>query len=258
MLQPFLVGSLDVAELVTIGFFVFFLGLVLYLRREDRREGYPLEDTGTGRIHDWGGPVDYDNAKYFKLPFNLGQVKSPTGGGRDPFKLPGRRIARFDGAPIEPTGDPMLSALGPGAHAQRFERPDLSAEGNPRIVPLRLANGFYVADGDPDPRGYVVVGADGAVAGEVAEIWVDKSDHLVRFLETIIDGGRRVLVPMGMATVDRSRRRITVEAITARQFADVPAIASNEQITLHEEERIMGYFGGGLLYATPERAEPYL
>ena len=34
---------LDVAQVVLYAFWIFFAGLVFYLRREDRREGYPLE-----------------------------------------------------------------------------------------------------------------------------------------------------------------------------------------------------------------------
>jgi photosynthetic reaction center H subunit len=29
-------------------------------------------------------------------------------------------------------------------------------------------------------------------------------------------------------------------------------------VTLLEEDKIMGYFGGGYLYATPERQEPFI
>ena len=31
-----------------------------------------------------------------------------------------------------------------------------------------------------------------------------------------------------------------------------------DTVTLYEEDRIVGYFGGGYLYATPERAEPLI
>ena len=48
------------------------------------------------------------------------------------------------------------------------------------------------------------------------------------------------------------------DAITAAQFLDVPATESNQTITLYEEDRIQGYFGGGYLYAMPERTEPML
>ena len=38
-----LTGYIDVAQIVLYAFWIFFAGLILYLRREDKREGYPLE-----------------------------------------------------------------------------------------------------------------------------------------------------------------------------------------------------------------------
>ena len=35
-------GYVDVAQLVLYAFWIFFFGLIIYLRREDKREGYPL------------------------------------------------------------------------------------------------------------------------------------------------------------------------------------------------------------------------
>ena len=43
-------GTFDVAEVAVLAFTLFFIALIFYLRREDRREGYPLEDEVTGRI----------------------------------------------------------------------------------------------------------------------------------------------------------------------------------------------------------------
>ena len=37
-----IIGNFDVAQAVLILFLIFFTGLIIYLRREDRREGYPL------------------------------------------------------------------------------------------------------------------------------------------------------------------------------------------------------------------------
>ena len=42
-------GYIDVAQLVLYVFWIFFIGLVIYLRREDKREGYPLEAEGSSR-----------------------------------------------------------------------------------------------------------------------------------------------------------------------------------------------------------------
>ena len=44
-------GTFDVAELAFYVFVLFFVGLVFYLRREDKREGYPLlTDRTDGRV----------------------------------------------------------------------------------------------------------------------------------------------------------------------------------------------------------------
>ena len=42
---------------------------------------------------------------------------------------------------------------------------------------------FSIADRDPDPRGMPVIGADQKVAGTVKEVWVDRSEIMIRYLE---------------------------------------------------------------------------
>ncbi len=39
---------IDVAQLTLYAFWIFFAGLIIYLRREDKREGYPLESDREG------------------------------------------------------------------------------------------------------------------------------------------------------------------------------------------------------------------
>ncbi len=257
-MHPTLTPHLDVALLVLYAFFLFFLGLVFYLRREDRREGYPLEDDLTGRIQSDGGFLHTAPTKSFRLPFGHGIVTAPTG-GRDPFRLAARKTGQFHGAPLVPTGDPLVDGIGPAAFADRAKRPDLDMEGHARIVPIGQA-AIAVAARDPDPRGMTVVGMDGVVAGTVSDLWVDKADRLIRYLQVRLEGeaGRDVLVPMMMLKIDRRRGRVVVDAVRASQFANAPAIAATDRITLYEEERVIGYFGGGYLYATPARQEPWL
>jgi len=67
-----------------------------------------------------------------------------------------------------------------------------------------------------------------------------------------------VLLPMTMAQINKSRRWVNVEAVLGRQFADAPVLANPNQVTKLEEDKIVGYFGGGNLYATPARQEPLL
>jgi photosynthetic reaction center H subunit len=52
--------------------------------------------------------------------------------------------------------------------------------------------------------------------------------------------------------------RLLVKAITAAQFADVPTIKRDDQITLLEEDKICGYYAGGHLYAFDERSQPII
>jgi photosynthetic reaction center H subunit len=52
------------------------------------------------------------------------------------------------------------------------------------------------------------------------------------------------------------KRDIKVQSILGGQFADVPLTRSLAQVTLLEEDKIAGYYGGGRLYATPQRQEP--
>ncbi|MCH4891969.1 MULTISPECIES: photosynthetic reaction center subunit H [unclassified Sphingomonas] len=249
---------IDVALITLNAFFLFFVGLIIYLRREDRREGFPLEDEMTGRLDTLGGPLLHGDTKYFKLPFGHGTTQAPAH-GREPVDIAARRFERFPGAPYVPTGDPLVDGVGPAAYADRAKRPDVDWEGHPRIVPLGAASEFWIVKNDPDPRGMPVVGADGKVAGTVGEVWIDKADRLIRYLEVALaDSGRSVLAPMFMATIERKRGRVVIDAITAAQFANAPEAGANGTITLYEEERVSAYFGGGYLYATPARQEPFL
>ncbi|MEN2787907.1 photosynthetic reaction center subunit H [Sphingomonas qilianensis] len=255
-MNPHLTSGLDVALLVFWAFLLFFLCLVFYLRREDRREGYPLEDEMTGRLDTVGGPLHTASAKSFLLPFGHGRVFTDAS-AREPVNIAARRTDRFAGAPYAPTGNPLVDGIGPAAWANRAKRPDIDMDGHPRIVPLSAATGYSIAYQDPTMLGWPVVGADGAIAGTIAELWVDRADRLIRYLQVDI-GERSVLAPMMMASVDRRRGRVVIDAIRADQFADAPRIDATDQITLYEEERVQAYFGGGYLYASADRQEPLI
>ena len=78
----YIVGTFDVAELTFLAFFVFFVGLVIYLNRESRREGYPLEHEQTGVV-ERGLPLSDAGKKTFKLPHGRGTY-TPEDLPRDP------------------------------------------------------------------------------------------------------------------------------------------------------------------------------
>ena len=76
-MHPTLTPGIDVAMLVFYAFVLFFVCLVFYLRREDRREGYPLEDDVTGRKEPLGGLFFTAQPKTFILPHGHGTRTLP-------------------------------------------------------------------------------------------------------------------------------------------------------------------------------------
>jgi len=249
---------IDVAQVVLYAFWVFFAGLIYYLRTEDKREGYPLESDRSHLVTVQGFPP-MPGPKRFLM--SSGETVTVSNGRPDEREVRALPIGPWPGAPLEPTGDPMLDGVGPASYALRADVPDMTFEGLVKIVPLRVAGDFHLDPRDPDPRGMDVVGGDGKVAGTVHDAWVDRSEFLIRYLEVSVHGTstpRRVLVPMNFVRVDSYRRQVKVRSILAHHFAQVPGLRNPDQVTLLEEERVMAYYGGGTLYATPERMGPFL
>lgn len=263
-------GYIDVAQLVLYGFWIFFAGLIIYLRREDKREGYPLESDRSDRaprVSVVGFPSPPEPKK-FLLPHGQGvryapHPETPSGA------IPGTKAsAAWYGAPLVPTGDPMRDGVGPASYANREDLPDLTIEGTPKVVPMRVATDFMVEPNDPDPRGMDVVAADGQVVGTVKDLWVDRSEPRILYFEVALnvdeannpDEPARVnpLLPYGYARVKFDQGRILVCSIMADHFQHVPRTASADQITRLEEDRITAYYAGGHLYAHPSRQEPLI
>jgi photosynthetic reaction center H subunit len=247
----------DFAQICLYIFFFFFGTLVYYLHRENKREGYPLVSDRTQRaprVKVVGFP-DVPKPKTYLLA-NGGTATMPhqrnerEGVALEPY-------APWPGAPFVPTGNPMLDGVGPAAWANRDDEIEETLDKVPLISPMHAMNDVFVEPRDPDPRGMKVVGADGKVAGTVTELWVDRAEPQVRYLELEVDGaGRTALLPMPYARVSRHRGEVRVKSILARQFADVPRIKSPDRVTKLEEDKIMAYYAGGHLYATPARVGP--
>lgn len=259
-------GYIDVAQLVLYGFWIFFAGLIIYLRREDKREGYPLESDRSDRaprVKVVGFPKPPE-PKQFLLPNGQGvryapRPEAPAGA------IPGTRTtAPWNGSPLIPTGDPMRDGVGPASYPNREDVPDLTYDGRAKVVPMRIATDFIVEPSDPDPRGMTVIAADGEVAGTVADLWVDRSEPRLLYFEVQLadesDGSSEPnpLLPYGYAKVKFDQGRIHVVSIMADQFRNVPRTASADQVTRLEEDRITAYYAGGLLYADPSRQEPLI
>ncbi|NMG40340.1 photosynthetic reaction center subunit H [Chelativorans sp. ZYF759] len=248
---------LDLAQVLLYVFWFFLAGLIFWLRREDRREGYPLESDPTGEVRGID-PIFMAPPKTFLL--RDGTTKTVPHDERDMRAVAATRLGAWPGAPITPTGDPLVDGVGPAAWAERRDVADTTWDNRDRIVPSRVDGHYHVASGDPDPRGMTVFAADGEPAGIVTDIWVDRAEHCIRYLEVDPGPGRGpLLVPMTLARIvgsDFKEPSVKVKSITAAQFANVPRTKSADQVTFLEEDRICAYFAGGHLYATRQRTEP--
>jgi len=237
---------LDFAQLLVAAFFIFFIGLVLHLRQEDKREGYPLKDPAGGP--DEVGFPGLPTAKVFVLREG-GQVTAPHA---DPQReLAARRLHPDPGSPLVPTGNPLADGLGPAAWALRRDAPMIFQPGVVQVAPLRRLDGYSILPGDPDPRGMTVVGSDGVAVGVVEDLWIDRGVKIVRYLEVALDATvspGRALVPIYDCDIRPKRGRVKVSAAPAARFADAPRLRDPDQITALEEDKVSAFFAGAEFY----------
>lgn len=251
------VSGIDLVDVCLWLFVIFFTGLVIFLHRESHREGYPVESDETG-VPENGGVFWMPPEKTYLLPYDQGTATVPPGPG-DTRVLALERTAVWAGAPYRPKGDPMRDGVGPASYAERADVPDLTDDGRPRLAPFRAGDGYDVAQQDADPRGMIVYGADGQTGGVVKDIWVDRSEAIIRYLEVETgsdDSSRLILLPMPFANINGKMGRVDVDAIFGHHFLDVPMTKDPNTVTRLEEDKIAGFYGGGKLYATPARLEP--
>lgn len=244
---------IDVAQIAIWVFLLFFAGLVFYLRREDMREGYPLLSERGEPVPVRGSPLMPERKVYIvdhPQHLNLDRVER---------SIAAEPSAPWPGAPLEPTGNPMIDGVGPAAWASRADVPDLAYDdGQPKIVPLRVAGEFAVDPDGSDPRGFKVLGADGVEAGTVVDVWLDRAEYIFRYLEVHLTAGKVVLLPVNFSVISAKAGEVKVKSILASQFSDVPVLRNPDQITLLEEDKVVAYYGGGTMYATASRSEPLL
>ena len=234
--------QIDVPEVMFILFLLFFFGLIFHLRQEDKREGYPLESDRTDRS---GGRV-----KVVGFP----PMPKPKVFPRQERDLTGLVVPAhsFPGAPLVPTGDPLVDGVGPASYALKEEVPDMTWHGEPNIVPLRKLPEHAVEGTETDPVGMEVVTRDGTRVGTICDLWINLSELFGRYFEVQLAapfGGDRVILPVAFADLRPRDKMAVVGMLTAPQFARVPRLASPDVITFREEDRINAYFAGGHLYS---------
>ena len=250
-------GDTDLASVAIWGFWLFFALLVVYLQRENMREGYPLEDD-LGREGPKAGLFGLPSDKTFRLPHGQGDFSVPSQQRKDRVDVPLRRGAAWAGAPYIPVGDPMEGGVGPAAWANREDAPELDGEGHPKLRPMSALPDFTISAGR-DPRGLPVVAGDGEVVGRIVDVWIDVPEQMIRFLTIDVNPegtGKTRLLPIHMVRVKADR--VVVRSLHERHFDGIPKIASPTQVTKLEEEKVMAWVAGGTLYKDPSRVETVL
>ena len=246
MLPGALTGHLDATQILVAIFFLFFAALIYYLRREDKREGYPLWDISPRNVPIEGFPPVPPTKVY--LLMEGGTTTMPHR-----FEPSATRAIPADnqfGSPLIPIGDAMLAEVGPGAYPMRKASPLLS-EGHPQVQPMRVAQGWDVARGDADPRGMRVLDAAKVPVGTVIDLWVDRGVKILRYLEVKLDGdpaAATIIVPIFRTNIREKRRVVLIDAMLAGHVRLAPRLADPDIITAREEDQVNAYFSAAHMY----------
>ena len=117
-----------------------------------------------------------------------------------------------------------------------------------RVVPLDDLDDFKVADGDPDVRGWEVIGADGRRIGEVDQLLVDTTAMKVRYLDVDVeeelfegDEDRHVLIPIGFARLQDEDDRIIVDRLDGARVGGLPGYG-REPLTRQYEHTVVRFY----------------
>lgn len=101
----------------------------------------------------------------------------------------------------------------------------------PRLAKLDDLDGYRIPKGEPNPKGWAVVTADGRRVGEVDGLIVDTSAMEVRYLDCDLDREklgfdadreRHVLIPMSRTHLDTDGEQVHVDGLTVDRIRDLP------------------------------------
>ncbi len=239
---------IDLTQIAFWLFFLFFLGLVYYNRRWDKREGYPMKESPFSSAKSVGFPDMPRDPEVYVLNEG-GTTTAPHFYPEAPVSA--EPLYQFAGTPLSPVGNPLLAGIGPGSWVQKKDAPMLTEHGDLLLQPLRLLPEWKVVKGEADPRGMKVFDWRWERVGTVRDIWVDRGIKVIRILEIELLpelGGGHVLAPIYHLAIRESAREVRVTALRYDQFADVPRPVSADQITGPEDERLNAYYAAGNFY----------
>lgn len=130
-------------------------------------------------------------------------------------------------------------------------REDEDEAGDGRMATLTELGDFKVAEGDVDPRYWVVTAADGRDVGRVCELIVDVVALKVRYLVCELTGvypdrssTRTVLIPIGYVRIDARRKYVLIDALDSHGLATLPLYTGLPVTTGYETEVYARFTGG--------------
>lgn len=136
---------------------------------------------------------------------------------------------------------------------------DSPRDGDPageRLARIEDCDDLEVAGGDPDVRGWTVVGSDGTTFGRVEHLIVDRPSLKVKYLEVGLEKGtdraerRDVLVPLAHADLDLPAEEVRLSTVSPSSVSRLPSF-DGLPIDAEYERRLDASFG-----ARPAASEP--
>ncbi len=289
---------IDVAQLVLYAFWLFFFTLIFWLHRETKREGYPLEQydeskPGLAGWPDMPPPKTFvlphgQGTRTVPRPEpepqrDLALKKGPPGYPLEPTGDPMKDGVGPGSWNIRPQKPDLTNEGEPRIRPLRV-LPDWSLaeqDPDPRGQPVYGVDGEIggtVVDcwmdlAEPQLR-YLEVEVAGAAPAPAQGEFGGGSEQFGGGSGQFGGGSgepggspggfggapaaKRVLLPINFSRISGRDGSVRVQSITSKHFANVPTTASQDQVTLQEEDQITAYYGGGYLYALPERMEPLI
>ena len=124
-------GYVDVAQLALYGFWIFFAGLIYYLQREMKREGYPLESDRSANITVQGWPAIPEPKTYLLANGDTVSVPNNRVDNQPPL-----HEGAYRGSPLQPIGNPMWV----DRSEMLFRYLEVETTGNKRVLlPMNFA-----------------------------------------------------------------------------------------------------------------------
>src|SRR5688572_27528855 len=90
------------------------------------------------------------------------------------------------------------------------------------LIELERAQGYTVAKDDVDPRGWKVVGCDGADLGTVRTLLVDTEFLRAVYFVCDLTPGHAVLLPIAYARLDAAQARVIFDVIDGQACEQLP------------------------------------